>query len=602
MSALRGGFVRLAVVATLAAFSATTVTAWEVPASKLDRAPGPAELTEIGQLAAKEGWPAVGDAASRAAVAAYQLEKNDPAYAWLLVARWAELFGRSERDFVTGWIDSINEARLGHSNMPRGYNGHDGPLDQHVPPEFSAWVLSHPRFSESFFGLLTEYDFLPSVLKTLAALHAENARTFETYAELALAVAVVYDVPPPPGWPHAQVSQRLLPRKLPEPSVVFSFFVDLDRSGRSLHRLAYLTAKDLKFLVDVAAPLDELYWAQTSITTPLAELASTYEAVKYRSDRVNYGVYNWPGKNYSLAGILEEGGICVDQAYFASEAGKARGVPTLVFRGSGLDGRHAWFGYLDGMKHWQLDAGRFAEQRFVTGLAHDPQTWGNLSDHEIQFLSEGFRTTPSYRQAQIHADFAARFLQEGNTPAAIKAARKAISTEMRHLDAWETLVAAQKASNAEPKGVEVTLRDAGIAFQRYADLNARFVRAQAESLRARGETSAADYAERMFARKHQTERTDLTISQATAELGRATLTQPLFEQMRIYRSIVDQFGRGAGIEFFDKVVKPFVGRLVSQGKSTEALQALEQARAALSPQAGSQLDRDLTAMAEQVRG
>ena len=42
--------------------------------------------------------------------------------------------------------------------------------------------------------------------------------------------------------------------------------------------------------------------------------------------------------------ILQEGGLCVDQAYFAAMVGKAKGVPTLLFRGAGLDGR----GLLDG--------------------------------------------------------------------------------------------------------------------------------------------------------------------------------------------------------------------------------------------------------------
>src|SRR5690606_10512591 len=131
----------------------------------------------------------------------------------------------------------------------------------------------------------------------------------------------------------------------------------LDRSSIALHRIRRLAAAELKFVVDCSAPLTELTWAQRNVMAPLPQLTTTYDAIRYRNDRLAAGQFSWPARDYRLETILREGGICVDQAYYAVNAGKARGVPTLFFRGAGLDGRHAWFGYLTA-NGWVLDAGR----------------------------------------------------------------------------------------------------------------------------------------------------------------------------------------------------------------------------------------------------
>ncbi|MBL9208338.1 MAG: hypothetical protein JNN01_24855, partial [Opitutaceae bacterium] len=319
-------------------------------------------------------------------------------------------------------------------------------------------------------------------------------------------------------------------------------------------------------------------------------------------ERVASNEMMWPGRRYDLATVIEQGGICVDQAYVATQCGKARGVPTMIFRGAGLDGRHAWFGFLDGNRRWQLDAGRFAEQQFVTGLAHDPQTWGDLSDHDLQFLSEGFRLTPRFRQAQVHSSFASASLSMGDAAAARQAARSALNYESRHLEAWEILFAALRAAKAEPRVLEANLREAAIAFQRYPDLQVRFGRDLAESLRSRGETSAADYEEKLLARKNQGTRVDLAIDQVSTELSRALVQQSPFEQMRLFRNAVDQFGRGAGMDFLDRVVRPFIRHWIKAGRAVEAARALDHVRTVMAPAAGSQLEKEileLTAEAKQ---
>ena len=48
-------------------------------------------------------------------------------------------------------------------------------------------------------------DFRQGVFQILNDLHRRDPAKFKTYAHLALAIAVVYDLPPPPYWPHGQV-------------------------------------------------------------------------------------------------------------------------------------------------------------------------------------------------------------------------------------------------------------------------------------------------------------------------------------------------------------------------------------------------------------
>jgi hypothetical protein len=340
------------------------------------------------------------------------------------------------------------------------------------------------------------------------------------------------------------------------------------------------------------APFPELEWALGNVREPLGELPATYAMIRYRTDRVTSGAAVWPGATYRLEDILKNGGICADQAYFATECGKAHGVPTLLFYGAGNDARHAWFGYLDANQKWQLDAGRYAEQRFVTGLARDPQTWREFSDHELQFLTEHFHALPSFRQSQVHAGFAAEMLAAGDAAGAAKAARKAVNFERRNQNAWEILFAATGRQGRDARALEALMREAALAFQRYPDLEAYYVNRVAESLRARGETSAADAEIRRIAHKNEGERIDLSVQQARNLLLQSMAGQPLPEQIRTYNSVVDTFGRGAGMGVFDEGVTVFVEHLAQLRQPGEAARALERARRTLKVDPNSQLDAE----------
>jgi len=568
---------------------------WTVPDRETRDPPTPARLASIETEAAASGWGGVVIPVRAAAVRAYSQDRFAAADAWYHVYRWASLFAEPENVFIAGWVKAILANRLNYEGVAGEYHPTDTQIGVNMSAGLKAWVLANDAFSEEFFSNIKAVDHLPNVMAILEGLHRRDADKFERYSSLALALALVYDVKPPPYWPHFQVSPEALPRKLVNPAETYERLVREDTQGRTYHRLTRLRAEELKFVVDSAAQPSELAWSEASVTCSLDDFEQAYGMIKYRTDRASeYAKMIWTGEPYTLQAILKAGGICVDQAYFASEAGKARGIPTLLFTGSGQDARHAWFGFLDGEHTWRLDAGRYAEQRLVTGNALDPQTWLEMSDHELEFLSERFRALPSFMQSRVNEEFAEDFLQLGDVRAAAKAARASVSFERRNLDGWETLLAADAAAGLGAPEREGVLREAALAFTpKYPDLVVAYVNRVCESLRARGETSLADYEERGLAERLKGDRADLAITQASAILARSIATQSLQDQMATYNAILAQFGHGAGTMFFDQIVVAFAEHLAMANLKPDARAAVERAREALDAQPGTSLSMDV---------
>jgi hypothetical protein len=535
--------------------------------------------------------------------AAQQAYETNSGYAqaWYYLYRWSRLLGTPYNQAIQEWIKAVDAAKAGHANMPSSYPSRPGSLSAGLSRELLLALLGNPAASAEFFQLLSPLDNPSEVLAILQKIHGQDPALFTNYVNLALAIAVVYDVPPPPWWPHGQVKALSLPRTLPPPEQVFAYFGRLDRTNVTLQRLNRLPAAELRFLVDLVAPFSELDWARQHVPPGLANFDQAYAMIKYRKDRIVANQADWPGGAYTLAAIFQQGGICVDQAYFASTAGKAKGIPTIMFRGAGLDGRHAWFGYLDATQRWQLDCGRYAEQKYVVGLAFDPQTWKDINDHELLFITERFRALPTYKISVMNAQFAADYLREGKVDQAWKAAREAVNRDPRNLDGWNILLQAQAAKSPDLRAREALMREAVLAFQRYPDLEISFSRQLVESLRARGETSLAAVEEQRLGQKYQVNRADLSIEQAATTVKRSVDTEDLATQIRVYNRVVDTAGRDAGADFYDKVVVPFVVHLARVEQIPAALQALDRARRALHVEPGKQTDAEMTDLANRLK-
>lgn len=563
--------------------------------------PTPQRLAMIMAAAQREGWATQVEPLRAAAEKAYRQDQLPAAEAWFNLYRWTGLWAMNDNEYTVLWSAAVKAAGVGHANMPASYPRRGLPLGFLLLPELQLWLLSNNDFSRDFFALVTPIDYLPAVFRILNELHFDNAPKFKTYAKLATAIALVYDVPPPPYWPHGQVAATALPRQWPKPLDAFKWWTRQDELGRTFHRLTHLGAEELKFVVNASAPFAELEWSQQVADYPLNSLGKAYTMVRYDYARVQRDELDWRGDSYALNDILAAGGICVDQAYFATNVGKARGVPTLLFRGQGVSSRHAWFGFLDAKEQWQFDVGRYAEQRFVTGYTLDPQTWREISDHELRFLAERFLTQPAYLQSRVYTMFAADFLGRKNYVAAGAAAQKAAKLEPRNFPAWEIMISAEKALNLDARITEQTLREAAESLRGYPDLEAAYSARVSESMRARGDIAGAENERTRITQKNRDNRGDIALRRSRDALVAGFATQPLPEQIGAFNALLATQGKDAGIVFFDQVILTFVEHLLQLQQPDEALKAVETARKSLQVDANSQLARDFDRLTQRIK-
>ena len=209
---------------------------------------------------------------------------------------------------------------------------------------------------------------------------------------------------------------------------------------------------------------------------------------------------------------------------------------------------------------------------------------------------EGFRRQPFFTASLTHTQFAALLFNDGDFPAAARAARAAVNIERRNLDAWILLIAAAQRMGAPPLQMEGALREAAFAFQRYPDLDAGFKGRLARSLRDRGQTSEADFMERSVAHKYESTREDLTEHEASDILRRSMEKDDVAACAHTYFSVLNSFGHDAGMGFFDQVVRPYIEYLLKNGRPREAVQAITLARQTLRVEPDAQLDRELAAL------
>ena len=216
-----------------------------------------------------------------------------------------------------------------------------------------------------------------------------------------IAFSLVFDRPFPEDWPHPQVEQSAVP--IGDLDVVqrFNFYVQSNRDHKLEQDPSQLTFEKLKFLVDSEVKLSELEYAQHS-SISYSHFEDAFFFIKYNESRATSGsfAFEWDQPTYLLKDIETNGGICVDQAYYATILGKGRGIPTIYFHGQGTSGGHAWFGYLSNSGKWELDCGRYESQNYPKGYAVDPQTWEPIDDTILTNFFKNGDTNANFHPAE----------------------------------------------------------------------------------------------------------------------------------------------------------------------------------------------------------
>ncbi|HZL46709.1 MAG TPA: hypothetical protein VFC28_10820, partial [Opitutaceae bacterium] len=110
-----------------ALFWAGGAAAGEMADSELARAPSAERVTALQTEAAQKGWAAVAAQLRAAAMRLYE-QHGAQAQAWYDLYRWADLFGQTEHQAVSRWVDAIRQAQAGHANMPTELRVTERPL------------------------------------------------------------------------------------------------------------------------------------------------------------------------------------------------------------------------------------------------------------------------------------------------------------------------------------------------------------------------------------------------------------------------------------------------------------------------------------------
>lgn len=475
--------------------------------------------------------------------------------------------------------------------LPGDYSPREGPVASRAREDFLAALAADQNFLKEFFRELQPDDFIPVVLMRLETLCGARPGAWTAYRSLKLAFALVHDQKEPAFWPHHQVAPESLPRSRDSLVERFDYFYRANESGRLEHDLRRLTAAELKFLVDAPVPRSELEWAAKNVNLRRGRFDRVLDMVRYDQPRADRGDFNWPHGTYRLGDIESKGGICTDQAYFACIAGKAKGIPTLFFAGQGRDGGHAWFGFLRDNGKWELDAGRFFNQRYTVGQALDPQTWLPVTDHELLYLSGRAVRAPGHDAALGDLAMAEIFRRRGDIASAGAAADSARYYSPDYVAAWEAkeevLLAAGDAEALRQHYAEAIAR-----FRREEDLRVRYQARLAGLERAAGDGRVARQLEARMIRENRRARTDLSTAAAAELLARMVDEGDFEAAMREYRALASKLGPKGGGNFFYGVVRPFVLQLQAAGRENDAQSALELAGRVMRFEPGSILARE----------
>lgn len=272
------------------------------------------------------------------------------------------------------------------------------------------WLAAQPRLLPALMMAVTDADAPADVLAVLSALRQDSPDRLDEYADLTAAVCVVWDAAPvrvanrPTRGAPATAATR--PAGNPDPAgAVKRFKYYANPKGGLRCDFKTLPWQIAIYAVDTAVTDDEITWAARNYGNR-RQLSRVYFEVPYDMSAFHAGARQADALPYTLPNIRQYGGVCLDQAYFAANVGKALGQPAAVCLGqSGSQGElHAWIGYLQPagkFAAWNFYEGRYGDMMFWSGQVVDPQGGPPATDADVCLLSELTASPAANRLASV---------------------------------------------------------------------------------------------------------------------------------------------------------------------------------------------------------
>jgi hypothetical protein len=245
------------------------------------------------------------------------------------------------------------------------------------------YLLENPSFARALVFLVNrDVEDVKPIFALANRLRAERGRYLDQYATLAAAICVVHETP---------FKRRINENSATaiDPLLIFDFYRANEQ--HMLFGIRSVPAELLVYVVDTTANIQEMQWAlqryagDTNVGARFFDIEYDYDHFsKATPKKVTVAGWNLPN-------ILQYGGVCADQAYFAMTMGKSIGVPTTYTVGKSSEVSHAWVGFLQAKGNrawWNFNTGRYEAYRGVRGNVMDPQLRQRIPDSYISLLAD----------------------------------------------------------------------------------------------------------------------------------------------------------------------------------------------------------------------
>lgn len=498
------------------------------------------------------------------------------------------------------WLDTGRHETLRQAE-PGSAAG--GSLAASVPAEALKAILRQTELVNSLGETVVPEDDLAGVFSVLADLIGKDPKGVAGFPALAVAYAVVYDRKPPSNWPPILYGGRdsapLVEKAWGE---TWTYFMERAEKKDFVAHLRGLKAAELKFVVDAPLNPDEFRWVRKNIRLAKNDIGEAFFMVKYdksRLKRTSSGerAAQWLHGDYTLVNIFKYGGLCGDQAYFAWAVGKAYGVPTLFFTGTGSEGGHAWVGFLEHKNKWCVDSGRYTEQRYVTGAAVNPQTWSPLTDHEVQLMTSRMMLSPKFINSSLMVTLA-RLLPESGSADRLQLLADAGRECPANPEVW--LFKEQQLLRAsDTKPLKEFYQAMVVQFKNTPDIRNYAQEHLVEVCRRAGDKTSADQIEKKMVSHNRNERVDISVAASCKMIVDKIKDGSTEDAFRLYRKSLRDFKKDAGILVSDLVV-PVVLAFNEAGDADLTEKALAAACRELTPSSIGSIEDMIVAVAKKV--
>ena len=259
-----------------------------------------------------------------------------------------------------------------------------------------AWFEEHPDIQEEFYtALRPEADNIPRALALLNELRKRFPQRIVPYGSLAIATAVVWDDESKGIYEFtgaANATKAVVPTISAD---VFDNFAFLTESENLMQgRVIFVPWEFLVYVVNHRTPLGERKWALANYLNKRVMFGKCYSDVPYDYEMLNSRreQTRLRNKEYTLANLRQFGGVCMNQADFASRVGKSLGVAAAYVSGESAFGEgHAWVMWAElkqatagGLVFTLESHGRYRDDHYYVGHLEDPQTGARITDRDME--------------------------------------------------------------------------------------------------------------------------------------------------------------------------------------------------------------------------